>query len=129
MAPLTAGETIFMDRQRAEFRSLYPSRTGPSTSHLCVEARWVCRLLGLNKDSGEADDKAGPFTQVSTGFFYTCALKLDGSVDCWGLNDYGQAEGFEPGPFTRSRASFTPVRERPDGSVDCWGGNTDWGGG
>ncbi|MFA7209793.1 MAG: hypothetical protein WC120_06000, partial [Parcubacteria group bacterium] len=37
----------------------------------------VIQLLGLTK-------------QVAAGNSYTCALKTDGSVYCWGFNDYGQ---------------------------------------
>jgi hypothetical protein len=29
--------------------------------------------------------------QVSAGFNHTCAVKADGTLVCWGRNDYGQA--------------------------------------
>lgn len=32
------------------------------------------------------------YTQVSAGFNFTCGLKSNGSVDCWGLNDEGQTD-------------------------------------
>ena len=64
---------------------------------------------------------AGSFTAVSTGDRHSCALRSDGSVVCWGWNEYGQA--------TPPAGSFTAVSTggahscalRSDGSVVCWG--------
>jgi len=33
---------------------------------------------------------AGTFTQVSAGGDYSCGVKADGSLACWGYNDYGE---------------------------------------
>ena len=83
------------------------------------------------------DSPTGPaaFTSVSAGAYFTCSLKTDGAVLCWGSNDdeegnlIGQATP-PGGPFD----SFTSVSAglqhacgvKTDGSVGCWGSNGDW---
>ena len=32
----------------------------------------------------------GRFSQVSLGYLHSCAVRTDGEVICWGLNDQGQ---------------------------------------
>ena len=34
---------------------------------------------------------AQAFASVSAGVWHTCGLRLDGSVECWGKDDYGQS--------------------------------------
>jgi len=36
-------------------------------------------------------DAADGFAQVSAGGYHTCAVRTDGTLACWGLNDNGQA--------------------------------------
>ena len=33
----------------------------------------------------------GEFQSVSSGELHTCGLRVDGSVDCWGDDEYGQS--------------------------------------
>ena len=70
-------------------------------------------------------DRTGPYVQLTAGNDHNCGLKADGSVDCWGRNDYGQATD-QPGPFVALAAGghFTCAL-RADGGVDCWGINPD----
>ena len=76
--------------------------------------------------------RSNAFASVSAGFFHTCGVRTDGSVECW---------GFQPGSWTamslaRPRRPEVPsLRSAPawsitcglrtDGSVECWGSNVD----
>ena len=66
---------------------------------------------------------------LALGQFHACALRPNGSVDCWGNNSNGQAAD-QPGPYTAIAANDSATCGlRPDGSADCWGltsqGGTD----
>ena len=68
----------------------------------------------------------GVYTQVSTGGYHTCALKVDGSVACWGFDQWQQA-GQHVGPYTQvSAGGIHTCGLTPDGAVECWG-NNDYG--
>lgn len=75
---------------------------------------------------GQAEDRVGPYTQVSAGGHHTCALKPDGDAECWGNNEQGQAAD-RTGPFTEiSAGGAHTCALRADGRVACWGTNF-WG--
>ncbi len=75
-----------------------------------------------------------PFKQVACGDFHSCALKTDGTVDCWGRNKSGElGDGTDVDRSTPTRvfgvtsvveialgANFSCARLQ-DGSVSCWG--------
>jgi alpha-tubulin suppressor-like RCC1 family protein len=84
----------------------------------------------------------GPLTdtlQVSSGYYHTCALKNDGKVLCWGLNQFGQLGN--PAVQVGGQATPTAVVDlgtdtkqitaggfhtcalKNDGKVLCWGYN------
>ncbi len=63
------------------------------------------------------------FSFVSAGVIHVCALRNDGSIVCWGGNDYGQSDA-PSGSF--SSVSAGPLHNcgvRTDGTVACWGYN------
>jgi alpha-tubulin suppressor-like RCC1 family protein len=82
--------------------------------------------------------------QISTNVAATCAVLTTGSVDCWGLNTYGQlGDGSVLGPDCGGGCSATPVAVSgitnatqistdgndtcallATGSVECWGDNS-----
>lgn len=77
----------------------------------------------------------GPWQTVAHGFSHTCAIKVDGSLWCWGANNLGQLPLPDPGPI----ASPTQIGSElwsdvalgfdfgcaitQDGHLRCWGGN------
>src|SRR5882672_5723251 len=81
-------------------------------------------------------------TAVSAGGFHTCALPGDGTVRCWGQNDYGQLgngtrdpvpDTFNPTPVTVSGITTAVALSAggwytcallQDGTIRCWGDNT-----
>ena len=74
----------------------------------------------------------GEFASVSAGTFYSCALRSDGSMICWGDELAGvsaaMAAGTAPpeGPFTSiSVGQIHTCAVRTDGSVACWGHDED----
>ncbi len=60
-------------------------------------------------------------TQVSAGKYHTCALRNDGTVWCWGLNDYGQLGN------NSTTDSPTPVQVRGVGGTGYLTGVTEVG--
>ncbi|MFH0880603.1 MAG: IPT/TIG domain-containing protein, partial [Lentisphaerota bacterium] len=62
---------------------------------------------------------------IAGGYYHSLGLKLDGTVVCWGSDDYGQCTVPEP------NASFVSVGAgryhslgvKADGTVVCWGDN------
>jgi alpha-tubulin suppressor-like RCC1 family protein len=39
----------------------------------------------------EPDGKVVPFIYVSAGLEFACAVRTDGTIVCWGNNDFGEA--------------------------------------
>jgi alpha-tubulin suppressor-like RCC1 family protein len=63
--------------------------------------------------------------QVSAGGYYTCALKTDGTVICWGDNTYGQTTvpvGLASVAQVSAGGGHTCAL-KTDGTVVCWGQN------
>jgi hypothetical protein len=68
---------------------------------------------------------AGRFTQLAGGFAFTCALRDDGRVQCWGDNSRGQAPALvvSPGaPYRKVVAGYQAACALREPHVaDCWG--------
>ncbi len=64
---------------------------------------------------------AGTFIQVSAGYAHTCGLRTDGTLACWGCNDYGQAAP-PAGTFSQvSAGGYHTCGLQTDGTLACWG--------
>lgn len=65
---------------------------------LALAAAGCSLLFSPDQPGGGSGDDAGAgetecnhvYTQVAAGDYYTCVLRLDGDVLCWGANDAGQ---------------------------------------
>ncbi len=76
-------------------------------------------------------------TQITSGYFHTCALLSNGSVKCWGNNGNGQlgygdfTQRNAPGPSISLGSTATQISSRgahtcallSNGNVKCWGSN------
>ncbi len=64
----------------------------------------------------------GVFGAVSVGYGHVCGLRVDGSVECWGEDWFGQSSQAPPGRFVAVDAGVShSCGLRPDGSAQCWG--------
>ena len=62
------------------------------------------------------------YTQISAGSYHTCGLRSDGSVICWGSDEYGQSRVPPDERFTAVAAgSAHTCGLRTDGTTICWG--------
>lgn len=72
---------------------------------------------------------AGCWQSVTVGRNFSCGLRLDGRIKCWGLDDpsdpddLGQVTGTptDSGYIQVSAGLYHGCGLRPDGSVNCWG--------
>ena len=95
----------------------------------------VCALIGCGDSTGpERDPRL--FTAVSAGASYTCGIRADSTLVCWGLNNSGQlGDGTEEDRHVPtaivSELRFTDVSAGEGhtcaiahgGSAYCWGSN------
>ena len=64
----------------------------------------------------------GQYTQVTAGGDFTCGLRGDGSVVCWGSNEWGQLSVPEDERFTAIEAGgLHACGLRSNGTTVCWG--------
>lgn len=64
-----------------------------------------------------------PFAHVAVGVAHACALRADGTISCWGLEEDGRTSP-PSGEFTQiSAGSAHACARRADATVECWGRN------
>lgn len=75
-----------------------------------------------NDDACGAASPAGyKFAQISSGSRHNCGITTDGTIHCWGNNEYGQLNA-PSGPFKQVVCGDDfSCGMRPDDSVECWG--------
>ena len=65
-----------------------------------------------------------PLVAVSAGWEYSCGVRADGFIECWGRNDEGQASPPHEGNFVSvSAGDENACGLKTDGAVVCWGRN------
>ena len=79
-------------------------------------------------ESGQTEPPAdaGPFRSISAGGLHTCGVRTDGSVLCWGSDEFGQSTPPEGEFQSISAGGRHTCGIRINGSVRCWGENSDW---
>src|SRR5690606_4432854 len=84
-------------------------------------ARFAC--WGNSSADRTAPPAGTDFMEVAAGEAHGCALRVDGTLACWGWHNLGQAEP-PAGNFSQvatGRSHSCAVRM--DGSIACWGRN------
>jgi predicted outer membrane repeat protein len=85
------------------------------------DQRGIARPIGAHCDVGAVEQQAPGYVQISGGQFHTCALRTDGSVDCWGANGYDQATD-KVGPFVEVGAGdMYSLGLKDNGRIEVWG--------
>jgi uncharacterized repeat protein (TIGR01451 family) len=145
--------------QSSQGARLAPGFVDPGGSHVCAvleggsthcwgENGFGELGIGAIDDRGDEPDELpappvvlGDTAQVSAGGFSSCAVRVDGTVLCWGRNNVGQLGngdtdniGDDPEELPRAVPLPAPANEVSvgsvhacavitDGTVQCWGGN------
>lgn len=116
MFPLMAGERLLLAAAAlAVIAAAFPAPAAAVPAEVC-ETAGVARTCERLLSRAEARD-------VAAGWYHTCALLVTGNVDCWGLDDEGQAADYAGGDAVgvSAGADRTCALLR-DGDVTCWGG-------
>ena len=79
-------------------------------------ATFLARALGLIELPAEVR-----FTAIDAGDGHTCALRADGTISCWGANEYGQADAPDGEFLAVSAGGQHSCAIRTDRTVLCWG--------
>ena len=70
-----------------------------------------------------APDVSAPFVALSNGWGHWCALNHEGLIDCWGRNEFGQADA-PAGEFAAVAVGGAHSCALDHaGLIDCWGRN------
>jgi alpha-tubulin suppressor-like RCC1 family protein len=93
-------------------------------------ALFALALLAVLLTAPPTHAQSPGYTQVSAGFRNTCALKTDGSIECWGDNLFGQSKD-QAGAFLQVAAdsyhscAIRNAGQSDRGPVTCWGYNDE----
>ena len=63
------------------------------------------------------------FTTIDAGWWHSCGRRVDGSIDCWGSDSFGQSDVARGRFKAVAGGAHHSCGLRLDGTVDCWGRN------
>jgi hypothetical protein len=93
------------------------------TRHTCA-IRGNCTLTcgaDLDDEHGAAIPPGGGFTAIACGEDFSCGIRDDGTLACWGLDDADQSSP-PSGVFVAVAAGYRHACGiRTDGALTCWG--------
>ena len=91
------------------------------TAHVVIDGIASNQLPIPMTPPAEDPPVLAPAMSIAAGFNHTCALRTDGTVACWGSNQFGEPTA-PAGVFTTvSAASDHTCALRVDGTAVCWG--------
>ena len=97
---------------------------GATTCALAEGATHCWGKTVITNTGGTLSKFAGAAFTITASRFHTCAIRDDGTVECWGDNDHGQADP-PPGEFTAiTSGTWHTCGIRTDGTAQCWEGIT-----
>ena len=85
-------------------------------------ATFLARAIGL-VDAPVAE--ASSFSVLAAGWGYSCGLRTDSTVVCWGYNNDGQTDAPSGGFSAIAAGGLHSCGLRTDSTVVCWGYNND----
>ena len=76
-------------------------------------------------DYGQAIPPAGKFVDVAAGGLFTCGVREDHTLGCWGYNFYGQVKRAPAGEFKQVNAGMGghAFAMSDSNELYCWGRN------
>ena len=90
---------------------------------------WIA--AGIAAGPGEVQLRSDAYTDVATGAGHFCAVRVDGTIECWGAyfdhvsGQYIEHSELPDGTFSSVAAGWNHVCGlRTDGTAECWGANT-----
>lgn len=109
---------------REKFEGLNYSLTriaGDDRWHTAQLVGAQARRVALGEPTEATEEGVAAFSALSSGFEHSCALRLDGTVVCWGSDVEGKSRAPE-GNFTAvSAGGHHTCALRSEGTVVCWG--------
>ena len=63
------------------------------------------------------------FNAVSAGWYHSCGLRSDDTINCWGANVFGEADAPEGSFKAVAGGGFHSCGLRSDNTITCWGDN------
>jgi hypothetical protein len=79
---------------------------------------------GSDDGSGSGESESRMIVEVAAGGYHTCVRYADNTLDCWGRNDYSQANPPTTTYKEITAGYFHTCAIATEGDVDCWGDNT-----